>query len=114
MRAIVVVGLCAGRAKRRDLDDVAAEADVCQAKTPADQAAVAEQLLDLIGIGVRDDVEVFGMPVEQQVADTAADEKRLETSALQPIQNFESVGRDVGPADVVFRARDDDRTVARL
>ena len=114
MRAIVVVGLGARGAKRRDLDDVAAEAHVRQTEPPADQPAIAEQILDLIGIGVRDDVEVFRMPVEQQIAHAAADEKRLEAGALQAVQDFESVGRDVGPADVVFRARDDDGTVARL
>ena len=49
-----------------------------------------------------------------RIADAAADEKGLEASALQPVEDFQSVGRDVGPADVVFGARDDDRTVTRL
>jgi hypothetical protein len=87
---------------------------VRQAEPPADQAAIAEQLLNLVGVRVRDDVEVFGMPVEQQIAHATADEKCLEACALQPVEDLERVGRDVGPADVVFRARDDDVTVARL
>jgi hypothetical protein len=87
---------------------------VRQTKPPADEAAVAKQILDLVRVRVRDDVEVFRMAVEQQVANSAADEKGFEASALQPVQDFESVGRDVGPADVVLRARDDDGTVTRL
>jgi aminopeptidase C len=85
-----------------------------EAKPPTDQAAVSKQFLDLIGIGVRDDVEVLRVPIEQQIADSAAHEKALEARTLQSIQNLEGVGRDMGPADVVFRARDDDETVARL
>src|SRR5690606_24100959 len=71
--------------------------------------------VDLIGIGVRCDVEVFRVSPEQQIADAAADEERLETGALQSVQHLECVGRDVRPADVVLRARDDDgATVTRL
>ena len=109
-----IVGLGARGAERRDLDDVAAEPDVRETKAAADQPAIAEQIVNLIGIGVRDDVEVFRMPIEQEIAHSAADEKRLEACALQAVQDFERVGRDVGPADVVFRARNDDRTVTRL
>ena len=51
-----------------------AELDVRQAEAPADDPAVPEELLDLLGVRRRADVEVFGPPAEQQVADAAADE----------------------------------------
>jgi hypothetical protein len=66
MRAVIVLGICDIRcAESRDLDDVTPEAHVSQAKPPADQAAVAEQIVNLIRIRVRDDVEILRVPVEQ-------------------------------------------------
>jgi len=57
----------------RDLDDLAAEEDVCQAEAPPDQAAVAEQALDLFWQRIGCYVEVLGFDPQQQVADAAAD-----------------------------------------
>ena len=62
-------------AEGRDLDDLAAlEPDVGQAEAAADEEGVAEELLDLVGMGVRADVEVGRLAAEEEVADRAADE----------------------------------------
>ena len=45
-----------------------------QAKAPADQAAIAEQALDLLRGGAGGDIEILGLAFEQQVAHGAADQ----------------------------------------
>src|SRR5690606_6219667 len=67
--AVIAVG-----AEGRDLDDLAPEHHVRQPEAASDQAAVAEQRLDLFRSGVGGHVEVLGMPADQQIADGAADQ----------------------------------------
>ena len=52
-----------------------AEHDVREAEAAADQAAVAEQALDLLGRRVGGDVEILRMAAEQQIAHGAADQE---------------------------------------
>ena len=96
-------------AERRDLDRLGAELDVGEPEAPADDPAVAEELLDLVGVRRRADVEVLRPPVQQQVADAAADEIRDVVVFVQPIQDFERVRIDVAARDGVRRAWDDGR-----
>ena len=49
----------AGRAERRDFDDLAAEEHMRETEPPADQTAVAEQLAHLLRQRVGGDVEIF-------------------------------------------------------
>src|SRR5713226_4930683 len=49
-----------------DLDDLLTKADVREAKPPADDPAVSEQPLDLIGVCGSADVEVFRVPTQEQ------------------------------------------------
>ena len=85
------------RAERRNFDDLHAEADMGEMEAATDQAAVAEQLLHLFGVGVGRDVEVLGLEAKEQVADGAADEEGLVARILQPIQDFQRSGRYARP-----------------
>ncbi len=58
----------------RDLDDLGAELDVGEPEAAADDPAVPEQLLDLVRMRRRADVEVLGPAPEQEVAHAAADQ----------------------------------------
>ncbi|MCW0422840.1 hypothetical protein NB713_000783 [Xanthomonas sacchari] len=99
--AVVDVGAEGG-----DLDDLAAVDHVGQAEAAADQATVAEQLLDLLGGGVGGDVEILGLDLDQQVADRAADQVGAEAGLAQPVQHAQGVGADVLARDGVLIARD--------
>ena len=88
-----------------DLDILAAEENVDQAKAPADQARVAEQLADLLGMGRSGDVEILGLAREHQVTHAAADQVGLVAGAGQAIEDLEDVGVDVAARDRMFGAR---------
>ena len=84
-------------AERGDLDGLGAELDVGQPEPPADDPAVPKQLLDLMRVRRRPDVEVLGPAIEQQVADAAADQIRDVVVLVEPVEDFESVGIDLSP-----------------
>ena len=79
-------------AERRDLDGLGAELDVGEAEAPADDPAVAEQLLDLVRMRRRADVEVLRPAVEQQVADAAADQVGDVVVLVEPVEDLEASG----------------------
>ena len=71
------LGLGASRdvlAEGRDFNGLHPEADVGEAEAAADDPTVPKELLDLVGVGRGADVEVFGPPAQEEVADAAADE----------------------------------------
>ena len=76
-------------------DGLRSELDVRQAETPADDPAIAKELLDVMRMRRRADVEVFRPPVQQQIANTPADQVRYVVVFMQPIKDFERVGVDV-------------------
>src|SRR5690606_24913810 len=78
-----------------------------QAEPAADQAAVAEQRLDLLRGGVGGYVEVLGAAADEQVADSAADQVRAEAGVAQAIKHPQRVGADVLARDGVPVARND-------
>ena len=78
------------------------ELDVREAEPAADDPAVAEELLDLVGMRRGADVEILRPPAEQQVADAAADEIGGVIVLVQPVQDLEGVGIDVATRDRVL------------
>ena len=80
--AVVLVDRRVRGAEGRDLDDLVAEAHVREMEAAADQAAVAEQLLHLVGMRVGRDVEILRVQAEQQVAHGAADQEGLVAGLL--------------------------------
>ena len=96
-------------AERGDLDDLLPELDVREAEAPADDPAVAKELLDLVGMRRCPDVEILGAPTDEQIANAAADEIGDVVELPQPVENFEGVGIDVAPRDRVLSARNDPR-----
>ena len=77
---------CAG------LDDVAAELDVDEPEAASDQEGVSEQFPDLVRVRIRADVEILGLPAEQKIPDTAADEVGDIAGAVQVIEHLDRVG----------------------
>ena len=86
-------------AERRDLDRLRPELDVREPEAAADDPAVAEELLDLVRMRRRADVEILRPPAEQQIAHAAADQIRDEIVFVQPVQDLEGVGIDVATRD---------------
>ena len=89
-------------AERRHLDRLGSELDVGEAEAAADDPAVAEELLDLVGMGRRPDIEVLGAAAEQEVPDAAADQIRRISVFVQPVQDLEGVGINVATRDRVL------------
>jgi hypothetical protein len=78
---------------------------VGQSEPAADQAAIAEQLLDLFRRGIGGDVEVLRVATDQQVADGATYQVGTKAGLAQPIQDAQRVGTDVAARDIVLVAR---------
>jgi hypothetical protein len=99
--AVVHIGAEGGH-----LDDLAAIDHVRQPEAPADQPAVAEQRLHLLGRGVGGHVEILGVAADQQVAHRATHQVALETAFAQPVEHAQGVGADVLAGYAVLGARD--------
>jgi len=105
--AAIAFGLAFARAaKRRDLDDLAAEANVGEPEPASDQARIAEQFPDLVGRGVSADVVVFRVAAEQQVARRPADHVGPEARLLQPVGDLQRVRTDAVASNSVLAERD--------
>ena len=94
-------------AEGRHLDDLRAELDVREAEPASDDPAVPEELLDLRRMRGGSDVEVFGFPAEQQVANAAAHQICDVVSLPKAIEHFERVRIDVAARDRMRVARHD-------
>src|SRR5690606_20027738 len=71
------------------------------------QAAVAEQLLDLVRGGAGGDVEILGMAADHEVAHGAADQEGLVPAFAKAVEHAQRVGTDVLARDRVLVTRDD-------
>jgi hypothetical protein len=81
--------------ERGDFDGLGAELDVGEPEAAADDPAVPKELLDLMGMGGRPDVEVLGTSFEQQVTNAPTDEVRDVIVLVEPVKDLESVGIDL-------------------
>ena len=102
----VAAAVVARSAKRGDFDDLIAEHDMGEAETPPDQAAIAEQALDVFGRCVRGDVEILRPSAEQQIAYGAADEESGEAGFVEPVEHTQCTRGNVLARDRVLFARD--------
>ena len=95
------------RPERRNFDDIHAEAHMGEMEASADETAIAEQLLHLLRVRVRRNVEVLGFEADQEVPDRASHKEGLVTRVLQPIKDLQRIRRDMGPRDRMLCARND-------
>jgi hypothetical protein len=95
--------------ERRDFDRLRPELHVRETKTPADDPAVAKQLLDLVRVRRRPDVEVFRPSSEQQVAHAAADEIGDVIALTQSVEDLQRIGVNIAPRERVLLAWNDPR-----
>ncbi len=91
------------------LDDLAAEIDVGQAETAANEAAVAEQLPHPLRRGIGGHVEILGLSPQQQITHPAPHQIGFVTGIFQAIHHLHSVGADLFAGNGMFGAGDDDR-----
>lgn len=76
-------------------------------KTPADDAAAAEEFVHLFGRGIGCDIEIFGFDAEQQIPDRAADHISLKPRPFQTAYDvFGGKAQHFG-TDVVSFGRND-------
>ncbi len=99
--------LVAQAAEGRHLDDLVPEPDVHQAEPAADEPRIAEQRPDLLGTGVRGDVEVLGLAVQQQIPHPAAHDEGLIPAILEAVEDLQGIPGNVRAGDVVVGSRDD-------
>ena len=95
--------------ERGDLDRLGPELDVGESKPPSDDPAVAKELLDLMRVRGRADVEVLGPASEEQVAHAAADQVGDVVVLVELIEDFEGTGIDVSARNRVRGPRNDGR-----
>ena len=105
LAVVVVVG--AVGTEGGDLDDLAPIDHMRQAEAAADQAAIAEQRLDLLRGGVGGDIEILGLDPGQQVAHRTADQVAVETGLAQAVQHPQGALAHLLARDAVHVARDD-------
>jgi hypothetical protein len=96
-------------AERRHFDRLRSEFHVREAEPTADDPAIAKQLLDVMRVRRRADVEVLRAPSQQQIAHAAAHEIGDVIVFVKAVQNLERVRVDVAAGDRVFGPRDDGR-----
>ena len=80
-----------------------------QTEAPPDEAAIAKQLANLFRMRVGSHVEVLGTEAGQQVAHSAAHEKRLVPATLQTVKDLERVAGNARSAERMLRPADDHR-----
>lgn len=94
--AIPSPGLIPMAAKRRHLNDLAAEAHVRQTKPASDEdASPFEDLPHLIREGVGNDVEILRLSSQEQIADAPPHQVSLETGLFQLVEYLKGIFADV-------------------
>ena len=92
-----------GRPERRHLEDLAPGADVGEAEAAADEPGPGKEGSHLVRPRGGRDVEVLRRPAEQEVADAAADQVRLEPRLVEPGEDLAHVRVDPAAGDAVLR-----------
>ena len=87
--------------ERGDFGGIFAKLDMCQTKPSTDQTAIAKQTTNVLRMRIGGDVEILRMIIEEQIPDTAANQKRLITGILQTVKDFQCALGYVRPGNVV-------------
>ncbi len=95
--------------ERRHLDRLRPELDVREPEASADDPAVPEQPLHLIGMSRRADVEVLRPPIQQQIPHAAANQVHHVFVLPQPVQDLQCVRIDLSAGERMLGAGDDRR-----
>ena len=91
-------------AERGHLDNLRSELHMGQPKPAADNPAVSEEALHLIGVRRCADVEILWGALEQQIAHAAAHQIRHMIELPQAVKNLQRVGVDVAAGDRMLAA----------
>jgi len=97
-------------AKRGDFDDLPSlEKDLYQSESAADRAAVPEEKIDFVRVGVGGDIEIFrGLP-QKEIANTSSDEIGQKTMSMEAVKDFECLLINHLPGNRVLRPWNDKR-----
>ena len=82
-------------AERGNLDGLGAELDVGEPEAASDDPAVAKELLDLVRVRGRTDVEVLRPPAEQEIPHAPTHQIPDVIVLVEPVEDFESVRIDL-------------------
>src|SRR5579862_3213627 len=85
---------CTRGSERCDLDRLATEKHMGKTEAAADEAAVAEQFLDLLRQRIGCYIEVLGHDAKQQIAYAPPDQEGLKAPVAQAVEHAQRVGRD--------------------
>jgi hypothetical protein len=77
---------------------------MCKPETPADEATVAEEFPDLVGMGRSADVEIFRDETQEKITDTTSNQIRGVAVTVETIQNFQCVRINSGTRNTVIPA----------
>ena len=101
----VILRALSSRSERRNFDNLASEANVCEPESPANQAAIGKQRTHLLRVRIRRNIEILRVQTEQCITHATADKKSLESRLVQPVQHLERTPGNFVPGYVVGGAR---------
>ena len=96
-------------AESRRFNHLLAKTDVRETEPTANQEAIAEGLLDLVGLRARPHIEILRLATHQQVTHAAAHEVARIAQLVQAIQDLQSIGIDVLARNTVVLSLVNDR-----
>jgi hypothetical protein len=95
--------------KGGDLDDLSAlKKDMNEPEPATDDSAVAEEGLDLAGVGVGGDIKILGDPSDEKVPDTSANQIGKEPMSMKTVKNLQGLFIDTLSRNGVLRPGNND------
>ena len=88
-------------AEGRHFDGLRTRQDVHEPKAPADDEGTPEERLHLLGRRVGGEVEILRLETEQQIANGATHDERLEARLLELARDVQRAARDLGAANAM-------------
>ena len=91
-------------AKSGNLDDFLTKVHMGQPKAATDQTTVAEHRTHLLGMRIRDNVKILGLPTQKQIANATAYQISLKTGFFESVQHFQRIFADLRALNIVLRS----------
>jgi hypothetical protein len=71
--------------------------DMNQPETASDDPAVFKEIMDLMGMGIGGDIEIFGDFSKEKIANASPDETGLKSMPVKTVEYFQGLFIDHGP-----------------
>jgi hypothetical protein len=97
--------------KGRDLDGLSAlKEDMNQSKSAANDPAISEEAVDLLGMRIGGDIKVSWHLPQEEIPNTPPYQVSKEPMSVEAVENFQSLFIDHLSRDGMLRSRDDERS----